>query len=673
MPPFAPPKVDFDKEIQKIKSNEVKLEIVPRFSSNNSRSGGSSVPYAVPDVDVSSIKGSDLSLTPPVPPVPKPYAVKTVGSGSTGKIEAYNPYGYSAVQELGASAPDLYAKTKQGGIVVSESRRSQIQQEEAGFSFLSAFQGVGGVSNLGLRSVNLGSEALTGLGTKSIYQGASQVIPRAGSFVFQNLIPGATKALGTPLGKLATGIGVGVVTSQVAPPIAKGGFDVIAPSELTKEEQVKVSQEARKRTEQRITSEGINLPIFGQDVEKAFTANIIGSSVYGLPGGTFTVAPKYGEETKKVLMEKGYSQADAERIGEIETQREVYAGGAGEFAGLVVSAGTVGELVGRGTAKTVGGFLGGGAGQVLGKTGASVASTISGAIGGFVGGGVEGALMYPSQQQARYKQIDVGDWAFTTAISGATAGIAGGIIGGLSVQAPNAGKAFYNVLGVAEGGQEFVGDYGASKVVGEAFDLSFNVGGKATKVNVATHTPITGLTPASSPSASTSIANETPLFIPNQTSTPTSTQNLEIINLTSPTPSETISKTGSITPVPNPTPIPNESLTITELPTKEQTSTTTQTFTFTPTPTTAFTPTFTGKFIPFIPPIAGGGDWGHKATKRERTRFVDEFSAAFAGLAKPSEPTYFGKQSSISKTRKMFKPKKNKKQRGGFNYASIFV
>jgi hypothetical protein len=76
--------------------------------------------------------------------------------------------------------------------------------------------------------------------------------------------------------------------------------------------------------------------------------------------------------------------------------------------------------------------------------------------------------------------------------------------------------------------------------------------------------------------------------------------------------------------------------------------------------------------MPFVP-LMGGNDFGGKSSKRERTRFIDEFSMAFSGLARPSQPTYFGKQSSISKTRQIYKPKKGKKQRGGFNYAALFV
>jgi hypothetical protein len=496
----------------------------------------------------------------------------------------------------------------------------------------------------------------------SIVRSAGQVASRAGTFAAENIIPRVGGAITTPAGKFVTGVGIGVVTSQVAPPAAKGAFDILAPSELTKEEQIAVSQEARKRTEERIGSEGLNIPFVDAKTE-TLTANMIGSSIYSLPGGTLAVAPKYGQETEKILIEKGYSESRAKLIAERETQREVFAGGTGEFAGLVVSAGTVGELVGRAGARTVGGFLGGNTIKVLGNKTGTAAATIAGAAGGVVGGAVEGALMYPSQQGARYKNIDVGDWAFTTGISGATAGLAGGVIGGLSVAAPKAGKFLYNVLGVGEGGQEFVGDYGAGKVVGEAFDLKFNIGGKPTKVNVSTSTSISNVFPGLSSSSSSTMMS-TP--VPTPGITPTTGFTPEIVGFTP-------------TPTPNPTVTPSRGTT---LPTPEivpsvepstETPTPTPTYTFTQTPTTAFTPTFTGKFMPFIPPIAGGGEFGAKNPRRERTRFIDEFSAAFAGLARPSEGTYFGKQKPIALARRMYGKKKGKRKRGGVNYASIFA
>jgi hypothetical protein len=77
--------------------------------------------------------------------------------------------------------------------------------------------------------------------------------------------------------------------------------------------------------------------------------------------------------------------------------------------------------------------------------------------------------------------------------------------------------------------------------------------------------------------------------------------------------------------------------------------------------------------MPFIPPIGGGGDFGRKKGKRERTRFIDEFSAAFQGLSRPSQPVYFGKEKPISLARKMYKPKKKSKRPGGINFGSIFV
>jgi len=186
-------------------------------------------------------------------------------------------------------------------------------------------------------------------------------------------------------------------------------------------------------------------------------------------------------------------------------------------------------------------------------------------------------------------------------------------------------------------------------------------------------TPVATKTTSSSSGAKTGTKESGVVMSPSTTPTPIPIATV----LFTPTP-ETIltptpGKTSVLTPNKAPTPIPIITVVPTPTPTPISTPTTTPTPTLVSTPTSTFVPTFTGRFMPFIPPIAGGGDWGTKSTKRERTRFIDEFSMAFSSLAKPSEPTYFGKQSSISKTRQMFKPKRKSKKPRGVNYQALFI
>jgi hypothetical protein len=579
---------------------------------------------------------------------------------------------------------------------------------------------------------------------------------------------------------LAGGLTSAAVLSQAAPSLAKDSYEYVDRSELNKETRIKHNQEVRKRVEGRVATEGLDLPGV-DDKTETLTANMIGSSVYGLPGGTLLTASKYKEESKNIFLEQGYSQADAERNAQRETNREVIMGSLGELAGLAASAGTGGELAGRGVSKAVGGLLGAGTKTFTVSQAANVA-TVSGALGGVVGGAFESALMYPSQQNARYQEIKPTEWAFNTALGGATAGILGGIIARTSITHPNASKMLYNALGALEGGQEFVGDRGASMMVGNAYDLGFNIINEGTKqASVKGSTAVSGLvvgamtngnsiaeTPGQaknfstvnakgsiyapsmtdmisntltsksgssvySPSVGESIANSfapstsksssntksrsrgsvpsivnTPGFTPSNSYTPSNSifpsaaqtpsksntpstsksKTKSFVNnfvsspstSNSPLPQNPFTPSGSLeqgfTPNPNPGETASDILGITDTSKtneKNNQSQMTNNFSFTATPTQTYTPTFTGKFMPFIPPIAGDSDGSGKASKRDKSRFIDEFSLAFAGLATPSQPTYFGKEKPITMARKMYKPKRKSKRPGGVNYAALFV
>jgi len=187
------------------------------------------------------------------------------------------------------------------------------------------------------------------------------------------------------------------------------------------------------------------------------------------------------------------------------------------------------------------------------------------------------------------------------------------------------------------------------------------------------------------PSITPSTATGPPSVLPTTTKktsyvlTPTKTKPPSV----TPVPSELITPSSSVTPVPSElitpsssvTPVPSELITpsaksVTELPsyiatpveevTETPAATTTATTTPTPTQTVSsvFIPTFTAPFVPFLPPLLGGGEVKGKQKKRERTRFIDEFSAAFGGLATPGTPVYFGKQKPITLARKQAKQKK---------------
>jgi hypothetical protein len=285
-------------------------------------------------------------------------------------------------------------------------------------------------------------------------------------------------------------------------------------------------------------------------------------------------------------------------------------------------------------------------------------------------------------------------------------------------------------LGLTEGGQEFVGDIGAQKIVGSGLDVMFYTKGGAT---TALRVPVTSVVPSltktftETPSQTLgqetfntkevkakdwkvgtiikdtrgvtheikslkSIGKTTELTflssVPSETETPIFTPTKTLTKIKTPvltetpifTPTETLTKTLTETPIFTPTetltkiktpvltetPIftPTETLTKTLTETPTETSTLTPTFTFTPTMTPTMTPTFTGDFMPFILPLGGGGtELGGKPSRTEKTRFIDEFTLAFMGLAKPSEQIYFGKEKSITKTRRLFAPKKKRRGR----------
>jgi hypothetical protein len=190
----------------------------------------------------------------------------------------------------------------------------------------------------------------------------------------------------------------------------------------------------------------------------------------------------------------------------------------------------------------------------------------------------------------------------------------------------------------------------------------------------------TTITPSPSPSVSES-QSFTPSFTPSVTPSFTFSGGIPTItpspsNTGTPSPSDTGTPSPSDTGTPSPsdtgTPSPSQSNNIsnsftnlfTDTSTQSQTNTSSlsQTFSFTPTPSA--TPSLTARWAPFIPPFFGSGDLLGKQKKTSSSRFIDEFTLAFAGLGDLSSPVYFGKQSSIAATRKAFKPKKAKKKKG---------
>lgn len=207
---------------------------------------------------------------------------------------------------------------------------------------------------------------------------------------------------------------------------------------------------------------------------------------------------------------------------------------------------------------------------------------------------------------------------------------------------------------------------------------------KGSKGQKAADALIRSFTLSSTPSPSTTVTSSlTPSFTPSPSVTssftfsggiPSLTTNEPII--TPPVPSETGTPSPSETGTPSPsdtgTPSPSQSNNIsnsftnlfTDTSSQSQTNTSSlsQTFSFTPTPSA--TPSLTARWAPFIPPFFGSGDLAGKQKKTSSSRFIDEFTLAFAGLGDLSSPVYFGKSSSIALTRKAFKPKKGKKRKG---------
>jgi len=302
---------------------------------------------------------------------------------------------------------------------------------------------------------------------------AAQVTTAIGGAV---LAPIVLPALG--VGAFGTALGAGVAKATAVTATATEGakttMGVLEPSSIKYEDRIKFAQEVDKRIAERTTKEGLDLPFLGQDVEQ-YTGGLVGDIVYNLPGGRLAKTPTVQAEYEAVLKEAGYSASEAVRLAGIETRREFIAGGFGELVGLGAGAQAVGEISGAATQKAL---------NIATKAGtktftpftATLYGAGSGALGGAVGGAAEGAIIYPFFQQGRRREITPEGWTQSVIFSGASAGVGGAVIGGL-ITRQGLQKGAYGVGAVLEGGQEYLGDITAKRIVGDVFESGINIKG----------------------------------------------------------------------------------------------------------------------------------------------------------------------------------------------------
>ena len=456
------------------------------------------------------------------------------------------------------------------------------------------------------------------------------------------------------LGTLVAGTAKAYTTMVAAVPTSAAIYDFVSPSPLTFEQRRQLGKEVGKRTEQRVGVEGINLPFVDAETEKQFTSAFIpmgdgaigiGNIIYDLPGGRLTTLPKAVQEGENVLVEMGYSRTEAKRIAGIEIGREFGAKSFGEIGAFAFAGQAVGEIAGRATQKGISVFTKVGT-KTLTKGQATIYGGLSGLFGGGVGGAVETAVMFPEFKRSRYEDFTPQEYVGAVAVGGISAGIAGGVIGGLTTR-QSLQRGTYGFLGALEAGQEFTGDWAADKFVGGAFDVGLNIKGmgiqEASTASVRTFNVLNIFNPSPTQTQSfadtptrTSRAGEgmtmTDVFVP--TRVPTDT--LTIVT----TPSRTSTFTPTIVSTPTQSIVPTnantitDALTVTQTPTQTETPTQTvvptMTQTLTPTSTLTFVPTITAPFLPLVPPLSFGDGGFGTGRGRSRKKYYDELAAAQA-------------------------------------------
>lgn len=458
--------------------------------------------------------------------------------------------------------------------------------------------------------------------------------------LYGNFLTGVTATALSPLlfgvgavGVAATGLAKVWTGMTVVPPALAQVSDIVNPIGISYEERVGVTTRSQEKVRQRTAQEGLDIPFVNKDVEKftsafitsPFGGNIgIGNILLESPGGKIVTVKKQVEEMRNEFIELGYSKEQATDLAGKLAIREVAAKGVGEIVGFRFAQEAFGEITGRVVQK---GFLTKFAGGELTKAQARVLATASGVIGGGIGGAAEVAVGAPAFAKGRYETMTQQEYLGAIATGSLFAGVAGGAVGFLTPN-PNIQKGLYGGLGIVDTTSEFTGDWYADTIVGKKLDVGLNIkdmGKKGVAANVQTFNILNVFTPTQTqtPSATKTVDfGFTPSPTPSFTQTPTNSKSLTIIdmvaptstNVFTPTQTKTPSQTPTVTdtmiwsPTPSQTQTPSNALiftdTATETQTQTKTDTETPTQTLTQTLTQTQTPTFTWASTitaPFLP------------------------------------------------------------------------